>query len=598
MAGQRAFSAPTMSEAMAQAKEAFGDDFLFYGKDKVPGGVKITVGPALVAPALVEPPAEELQLTGFRRALARSEQLTENMEIPLPPASLPAGPATAYRKAKGGAAYATQASEKPEGPTRSEAAAPQWSTSPVTQAPPVKQATAQEIHEVFELLEAEPVEDEIPKKAQLDANQRFLEDLKQVEAISNWSKHLLDEMQNMQDIIRRRLLPSVAQGSAYADLHNLLIQAGFKPASCDAVLKHLPSEVAERRLEPMAMSRWIEQALVSHMRVMNTQDIWSDQRVVVPVLGSSGSGKSVAVAKLAARYSLRYQGADMQIISLDPDNSDTLKGQAEVLGVPFKVLQEYQDLGAELEKLQHKQVVLIDTKGYGYRSKKLPIQLARLNQPEQPMKPLLIMNANSESDLLDQTTLTYQQLAREAGVSIEHCAISKLDDTVRIGGLLSVIEQHNLTICYQSYSSDILDDFDRGNAMVLARQAFESAAMGWTTTPIQGYNAQQGRKFDEHRDQLMNNVHEMSHVMNAIRREFKSAGIVTRQAEVSGLVESNKQPQYALQIAQPAQAPAKPSLLWFHNNYPVESVFYRGATGQADMAKAETRSSQRIELVD
>lgn len=598
MAEQRAFSAPTMSEAQAQAKQAFGDDYLFYGKTNIPGGVKITVGPAVPAPALVELPVEEIKLTGFRSALKRSEQMAEASEIPVPLGSLPAGPATAYRKAKGGAAYATQASEKPDGQARSEAAAPQWSTSPVKSAPPVTPATPEEILEVFELLEAEPVEDEIPKKAQLDANQRFLEDLKQVEAISSWSKHMLDEMQNMQDIIRRRLLPTVAQGSAYADLHNLLMQAGFKPASCDAVLKHLPDEVAERRLDPMAMSRWIEQALVSHMKVMSTQDIWSDQRVVVPVLGSSGSGKSVAVAKLAARYSMRYQGADMQIISLDPDNSDTLRGQAEVLGVPFRVLQEYQDLGAELEKLQHKQVVLIDTKGYGYRSKKLPIQLERLNLPRQPMKPLLVMNAHSESDLLDQTTMTYQQLAREAGFNIEHCAISKLDDTVRIGGLLSVIEQHKLTICYQSYSSDILDDFDRGNAMVLARQAFESAAMGWTSTPIQGFNAQQGRKFDEHRDQLMNNVHEMSQVMNSIRREFKSAGIVTRQAEVSGLVESSKQPQYALQIAQPVKAPAKPSLLWYHNNYPVESVFYRGATGQASISKADTGSSQRIQLVD
>jgi hypothetical protein len=122
--------------------------------------------------------------------------------------------------------------------------------------------------------------------------------------------------------------------------------------------------------------------------------------------------------------------------------------------------------------------------------------------------------------------------------------------------------------------------------------------MGWTSTPIQGVNVQQGRKFDEHRDQLMNNVHEMSQVMNSIRREFKSAGIVTRQAEISGLVESSKQPQYALQIAQPTKAQAKPSLLWFHNNYPVESVFYRGDTGRGSISKADSSSSQLGQLVD
>lgn len=591
MAGQRAFTAPTLREAMAQAKEAFGDDFLVYDKPKnVPGGVKITAGPELPAPSLVAPaPAEEPKLSGFRRALARSEQVADDPDIPVVPVNQPAGPATAYQKSKGGAAYASQANTKIEVPNKPQPATPQWSTSTV------KPATAEEILEVFE---AEPYEDEVPKKVQLDANQRFQEDLKQVEAISGWSKHLLDDMQKMQDVIRRRLLPSVAEGSAYADLHNLLIQAGFKPASCDAVLKHLPSEIAERRIDPLSMSRWVEQALVSHIKVMRTPDIWSDERVVVPVLGSSGSGKSVAVAKLAARYSMNLEPSDMQIISLDPDNSDTLKGQAAVLGVPFRVLQEYQNLGEELEKLKHKRVVLIDTQGYGHRSKKLPIQLARLNLPHQPMKPLLVMNANSESDLLDLTTLTYLRLGREAGFSIEHCLISRLDDTVRIGGLISAIEQHNLTICYQSHSSDILDDFERGNAMALAKQAFESAAMGWTT-PIQGgVSFQHGQKFDELRDQLLNNVNEMSQVMNTIRREFKSAGIVSRQAEVSGLVESSGQPQFGLQIAPPTPAPAKPGLLWYKTGYAVESVFYRGTNGQPTVTKADHLPSKRVQVVD
>ena len=586
MTQPRVFTAPTLREVIAKAKEAFGENFMVYKKKNVIGGVELTAGPELSSAPVASPVEEQVQ-TGFRRALARSEQSVLEFEIPTLPIAKQQGPATAYRKTRGNAAYATQASERIEPANKSEPAAPKVTTDGVRMPSP---------EQVMEVFEAEPVEDEIPQVAQLDANQKFQEDLKQLEAVAGWSSHLLGDVQKLQEVIRRRLLPSVEQGSAYADMHNLLIQAGFKPASCDAVLKHVPGEIAERRLDPLGMSRWVEQALSSHLQVMKSEDIWSEGRVVIPLLGSSGCGKSVALAKLAARFSLRHHVSEIQIISLDPDNADLLRAHADVLGVSFKVLQEFQDLGEELKRFATKKVVLIDTQGYGYRSKKLPVQLARLNLPDQPIKPLLVMNANSESDLLDLTTRTYVKLGRDAGVNIDNCLVSKLDDTVRIGGLLSAIEQHGLTVCYQSYSSDIFDDFERGSSMTLSKQAFESAALGWATT-ISGPSLQQGQQYDQFRDQLMNNVHEMSQLMSTIKREFKSVGMVTRQAEASGLLESGNEPKFGLQLANPTQAPPKAGLLWFRNDYQVDSVFYKRTAAQNNGGAGDLLPSDGIEIV-
>lgn len=572
------FQAKTSREAMILVRNEFGDDdFLIHKNVKIPGGVEIVAGPLSTVP-VQKAKEPEVILTGFKSALVTAGNNLDPFEVPTLPTSKLKAASEAYRQAKGGMAYAKQAAQTSLPEKVDQPAAPKETT------PPVTKATAEQIVEVFE---AELVEDEpeAPPQAQADAAQRFQEDLKNISAVADWSKHLLGDVVKMQEVIRRRLLPRVAEGSSYADLHKLLSTAGFKPAMSESILKHLPSEIAERRLDPMAMSRWVEQALIAQIKVMPDPELWWGGRAVIPVVGSSGAGKTTSVAKLAARFVMNNEPEALTVVSLDPDHSDTLKVFAEVLGVEFKVLQEYQDLGEVLGKLRHKSLVLIDTPGFGYKSKKLPGLLSRLAIADQPMKPVMVMNANAESQLLDMTTKTYIKHGDEAGLKIAHCVITKLDDTVSIGGLLSVIDKSSMAVTYQSESSDILDDFEPGSAMALAQQAFESIPEDGTES-IQGYSYQDGKKFDGYRDELLKNVHEMSQILAGTKRELKSAGFTSTQAEISGLVESKNHPQFGLQVV-PAKEKLqdKPALLWYKSDYPVESVSYK-ASGIAPTTKA------------
>ncbi|WP_408601875.1 hypothetical protein [Pseudomonas sp. PLMAX] len=586
------FEAPTAREAMILVRKEFGDDdFLIYKNVKIAGGVEIIAGPYSSVPVQkAKEPEPEPVLTGFKSALSNAGQHLDPFEVPSLPTSKLKAASAAYRQAKGGVAYAKQAADVPTPEKVIQPAAPKEAT------PRVAQATPEQVIEVFE---AEVVEDEpeVPPQAQADAAQKFQEDLKNISAVADWSKHLLGDVVKMQEVIRRRLLPRVAEGSSYADLHKLLTTAGFKPAMSEAILKHLPSEIAERRLDPMAMSRWVEQALIAQIKVMPDPELWWGGRAVIPVVGSSGAGKTTSVAKLAARFVMNNEPSALTVVSLDPDHSDTLKVFAEVLGVEFKVLQEYQDLGELLGKLRHKSLVLIDTPGFGYKSKKLPGLLSRLAIGDQPMKPVMVMNANAESQLLDMTAKTYLKHGEEAGLKIAHCVITKLDDTVSIGGLLSVIDKSSMAVTYQSESSDILDDFERGSAMALAQQAFEAIPEDGTES-IQGYSYQDGKKFDGYRDELLKNVHEMSQMLSGIKRELKSAGFNSSQAEISGLVESKSHPQFGLQVV-PAKEKQqdKPALLWFKNDYPVESMSYKAsslAPVSQDKRLADTDAIQMV----
>lgn len=592
----RRFEATTSREAMSQVREAFGPDFVLFSNKKVPGGVVIIAGPFDSVPLQKAPdPEPEPVLTGFKSALSLAGQPPDldPFEVPSLPVSKLKAASEAYRQAKGGQAYAKQAAETPAPAKVTEPASPKEATAPVVK------ATPERIVEVFEaeVVEDEPVVPEVPPQAQVDAAQKFKEDLKNITAVADWSKHLLGDVQKMQEVIRRRLLPRVAEGSSYADLHKLLTGAGFKPAMCEAVLKHLPAEIAERRLDPMAMSRWVEQALVAQIKVMPNPELWWGGRAVIPVVGSSGSGKTTSVAKLAARFVMNNEPSALTVISLDPDHSDTLKVFSEVLGVDFKVLQEYQDLGETLSSLRHKSLVLIDTPGLGYRSKKLPGLLSRLAITDQPMRPVMVMNANAEAQLLAATSQTYLKYGSEANLAIEHCLVTKLDDTVSIGGLLSVIDKSGMQVTYQSESSDILDDFERGSAMALAQQAFQ-AIPDEDAESIQGYSYQDGKKFDKHRDELLKNVHEMSQMLSGIKRELKNAGFTTTQAEISGLIESKNHPQFALQVV-PARGgnEEKPGLLWFKNGYPVESVSYRASTQAQASEEGRLPGSDVVQMV-
>lgn len=636
------FTGSNIREVMQCVRDELGDEAVIISNKRVTNGIEIIAtsdetlkeitaqtqkkkSPVPEAEpakpqAAVEPEAPkkpEVKHPTFMDAIQMREQrLASSSENPLanpfrfpddePPRAFPL--ATQRRKTVGGQAYTsvataneldkdTAADDKSEVMVKLFSQSATRSESQNRQEPDKAQGLDPLPMEVVEAELVDEAEEEQKEQGPAipSAADRFEEDLKKSRAITQWSTQMLGDLNSMQDLIRRQILPRVSQSAVYAQIQQMLVKAGLQKDFCNQLLSSLPGELAERRMDRAGMSHWVEHAMVEQINVMNSPEAWWGGRAVIALIGTNGSGKSTALTKMAARFVMDNDPGEVVIVSIDSDQHETLRSQAEILGVDFVMVEEYQNLDEILNELCYKRLVLLDTIGYSYRHKRLVPQLDRLAKLDQPLKVMLILNASSEAESLEAMTSSYLKAAAGVNLTLEDCVVSKLDEAVRIGSLISTMSRYKLRLNYQSSGSGMLEDFERGSALSLVRQALavEDIYEGFSTIDT---TKDSGFQFASLRNVLLENVNEMTTVLASIRREFKNAGFVEATRSIQGLDQSRKVQPYArlmseAPIKQVKAEIKKPEILWGVNDYPIETAYYH-LDHKADLSEEKVQVTE------
>lgn len=614
------FTGRNIKEVLQQVRSELGEDAVIVSNKRVRDGVEIVAmsdeglkeleETQSSAPRRSEvPPAQPdaaIQKTGTKPSgtapLSFSEQLLLRDSVRQQEKAAPEQPldnpfktmgdeqvsqavvASPLRKSLGKAAYSTQANtslinDDPEQPE----VRVNLSTARPRQPEEVKPAPEPEI-EVFEaelvedFVEPEPAGPVLPSAAE-----RFADDLRKARAITEWSSQMVGDMHSMQDLIRRQILPRVSQSTVYAEINQLLAKAGFQKDLCSQMLSSLPGELAERRMDRNGVSRWIEHALTERTSVMGSPDVWWGGRCVLAVVGSNGVGKSTAIGKLAARFVMENSASEVVILTTDSENNETLRNHADVMGIDFQVVADFEDLNQAIKSYSYKRVVLIDTPGLSYRHKKLKASMERLSKVTVPLKLILVINASSEAESLEAMTGAYKAVSADHGIDLADCIVTKLDEAVRIGALISIMSRHQLRVNYQSMGSGVLEDFERGSALELVRHSMECYSIGAEISAVDG-TKDAGEQFDIMRNALLDNVGEMTQILTSIRREFKSAGFAEGTRSIGTTSTSRKNLPYGQLIEEQKGAGttvsnSKPELLWAKNDYAVDSAHFSLSPG-------------------
>lgn len=617
------FTGRNITEVMRQVRTELGDDAVLLSNRKIPGGVEVVAmsdeglkaleesqssapravataqsqrQPQASAAAPLKPngkPATE-SLLSFEEQLALRKEMREQEALqtvqplanpfrsPAPePYVAPAPAASPLRKSLGKAAYNNQANDLADADDLGATEVRVNLSSTRTQQAPVATPTLEPEPEL-EVFEAELVDDlaepEPSGPVLPTAAERFAEDLRKATAITEWSSQMVGDLNSMQDLIRRQILPRVSQSTVYAEINQLLAKAGFQKDLCEQMLSSLPGELAERRMDRHGVSRWIEHALTERISVMGSPDVWWGGRIVLAAIGSNGIGKTTTISKLAARFVMENSPSEVVILTTDSEHSDTLRNHAEVMGIDFQVIADYQDLDQTIKAYSYKRVVLVDTPGLSYRHKKLGAAMARLAQVTTPLKVMLVISASSEAESLEAMTGAYKAAASAKGLDLADCIVTKLDEAVRIGALISIMARHQLRVNYQSSGSGILEDFERGSALELVRHSMECYSIGDEVTAVDGTKGP-GEQFDIMRNKLLDNVGEMTQILTSIRREFKNAGFAEGTRSIGSTPPSRKSLPYGQLIEEQrgtgtAVSNEKPALLWAKNDYQVDSAYF------------------------
>ena len=434
-------TAPDTRQALRGIREQLGDDAVILSSKRTPEGVEVT--------AAVDFDAARL----------------ESASVPLEPAPAPARAAS--RAAERHSAPARKAAPQPTPqptPQPAAAATPAPAAAPALARPltPVRPKAAPQ-----RPVSATPLAPKAPPPA---ASPR----LASAAPAGPAQAAALDSV-NHELRIMRRMLESQLEQLAWsertrrtpviAEMLRELAEMGITHELAARLAEQLPEGVdlaSARRFAITGLSQYLQ----------TTGPRWQEDGGRVALLGATGAGKTTTLAKLAVRWVLRHGARDLALVAADSVRigaQDQLQSLGQLLGVPVYAPDGFAGLGVLLAQLSRYRLVLIDTPGTSVRDPQLAARLTVLANSASRLESALVLPANTQAGAIEEA------VRRFAPANPGCCLLTKVDEATSLGGLLSVLIRHRMSVAYVSGGQRVPEDLQPARALDLVSQAVQLA---------------------------------------------------------------------------------------------------------------------------
>lgn len=311
---------------------------------------------------------------------------------------------------------------------------------------------------------------------------------------------ILNELARLRGLVQNQLA-GFAWGSSRrrdpvrVDLMQTLFAAGFGGALARTLAARLP-----RGLAGEAAQRWLRQVLIRNLLVLPATDDPISRGGAYALVGSTGSGKTTTLAKLAARGVAQHGAANVTLIAADAYRIGAqaqLRVYADLLGVTLHVARDTDALTRLLPTLATQRLILIDTAGFAPADPRAQgmQQLDALG-----VRRLLVMAAGLQGAAIEQALVHFGQGA--AG-----CLLSKLDEAPQLGAALDALIRHRLPLTYVASGQRVPEDMHRPHAPYLVDRALKGGQLAtpFTLSPedwplLAGKQAERGESGEPHVD--------------------------------------------------------------------------------------------------
>lgn len=181
------------------------------------------------------------------------------------------------------------------------------------------------------------------------------------------------------------------------------------------------------------------------------------------LIGPPGSGKTLSVAKIAARLCLDKQ--PLTVITTDDKRAggvEQLQAFTDILGLTLQVAANPKALQKILESLPARMRVLIDTAGYNPYDGESLFELQAFTALDD-IEPVLVMPAGGDSleaiDLVEPF----------AALPIKRLLVTRADTVRRLGGAMAAVAAHDLAFSNISRSPRPVDMLQAMDSRLLAQ---------------------------------------------------------------------------------------------------------------------------------
>ncbi|MCK5818488.1 MAG: flagellar biosynthesis protein FlhF [Psychromonas sp.] len=230
-----------------------------------------------------------------------------------------------------------------------------------------------------------------------------------------------------------------------------LTKSGFSESIADYLASYIPEQASAAQFQAFLPTLLQEKIYTGNDEIIS-------QGGAIALLGPTGAGKTTTIAKLAAKFSMKYGADQVALITTDTYRigaHDQLATYGKIMGCSVRVAKDADELSTILHQYKDKRLVLIDTAGMGQRDVRLAEQLDTLIENSRVnIRSYLVISATAQRRVVQEAIDHFNQ------IPLTGCILTKVDESIGLGEALSVTMQQKLPISYITTGQRVPEDIE------------------------------------------------------------------------------------------------------------------------------------------
>ncbi|MFP4490474.1 MAG: flagellar biosynthesis protein FlhF [Spirochaetaceae bacterium] len=279
-----------------------------------------------------------------------------------------------------------------------------------------------------------------------------------LEEVQSLKKH----METQQETVLQR-----QEHPAFENIENLLSENDFSHGFISMIIKKMRSELSLDVLEDEEyvqekVLEWISENIPLYENDNNNKK----KKKILILVGPTGVGKTTTIAKLAAIHSIGAKGEqakDVRIITIDNYRigaRQQMKTYADILEVPFAGVENSEDLKNKIALYKDADLILVDTIG---KSPKDYMNLAKMREVLEACggkaEIHLALSSTTKASDIKEVLQQFEPFGYSSVV------LTKLDETMRVGNVISVLWERGKSVSYITNGQGVPDDIERAGVV-------------------------------------------------------------------------------------------------------------------------------------
>lgn len=272
------------------------------------------------------------------------------------------------------------------------------------------------------------------------------------------------EIQTLRGMLEAQLRGNVGSNEP---LHTILMQKllylGVSPATSLSLINRINPSLNQQRAWQQVLNDFASSLPIHEINRIEEGGIFA-------FVGPTGVGKTTTLAKIAARFVLRFGAEKLGLVTMDTYRiaaQEQLLMYGKILGVQVSVASDAVSLARIIRQLSDKKLVLIDTAGMNPADERVNREMDLLSSHMQSIATVLVLPATSHYQVLIDAIRRYQTNR------VEQCIVTKLDESLALGGILSAVAETGLAVSYLTHGQRVPEDIKMATRHQLIEQFAE-----------------------------------------------------------------------------------------------------------------------------